>query len=88
LLPFFFKDPRHLLPGPTKPIPSSAAQILQNSFALPALAYVYVANLLAHRVEEFMFVAFLWQVINFDRVRIWRKPPNQPVTDHPLIRIM
>src|ERR1700678_2899321 len=49
---------------------------------------MYVADLFAHCVQEFMFVAFLWQVVNFDRIRLRRKPPNQPVSDHALKRIM
>src|ERR1700723_2844271 len=49
---------------------------------------MYVADLFAHCVQEFMFVAFLWQVVNFDRIRIRRQPPNQPVSDHALKRIM
>src|SRR5580658_7296169 len=49
---------------------------------------MYVADLFSHCVQECMLVAFLRQVINFDGIRIWRQPPNQPVSDHALKRIM
>src|SRR6202171_116265 len=76
--PLPFHGLGHVLGGGSKPGGFPAAQVRKDAVEASVTSQVYVGRLRAHRVEERVFVAFLWQVGNLDRIQIRQETPDNP----------
>ncbi len=70
LSPIFFNRFRHFLAATAKPVWLSSTEISQNLFNLLLCSKVHIRRLASHRPKERIFIAFFWQLINLDRIRI------------------